>query len=170
MGHGELAVELRHALGQSVGELLPPIPVDVEQFVDLLHGGEHHSGGRLNVRTREALSDLAFAELTDQFDDDAGDDADDDAEDEWLHVDALGSREAYRDMERFITDVVPPIIAGPLRDAITGKGAFSRFRARIADWPDLACSWHLYSEERWLGRARLWLADAGYRPVQPQRR
>lgn len=39
---------------------LPPIPVDLDQLVDLLHGGEHHSGGRLDVRTGEALPDLMF--------------------------------------------------------------------------------------------------------------
>ena len=83
---------------------------------------------------------------------------------EWLHVDALSTRVAYRDMERFIDDVVPPLIAGPLREAITGKGAFARFRSRIAEWPDLLDAWRLFSEERWLGRARLWLAEAGYQP------
>jgi hypothetical protein len=164
-GDTELGVELRHAIGPPAGSPLPSIPVDLEQLVDLLQGGEHHSGGRLNIRTGEALPDVAFAESSDQFDED-----DEGAEDEWLYVDAFGSREAYRDMERFITDEVPPIIAGPLTEAITGKGAFSRFCARINEWPDLAASWHLYSEERWLGRARLWLAEAGYRPGQPFRR
>ncbi len=83
----------------------------------------------------------------------------------WLQVDALGSRAGYRDMERFIADRVPPVIAAPLADAISGKGAFARFRSRIAQWPDLEDSWHRYSEERWSGRARLWLAEAGYRPA-----
>jgi hypothetical protein len=157
-GDTELAVELRHAIGQPAGSPLPSVPVDLDQLIDLLKGGEHHSGGRLNIRTGDALPDLAFSELTNQFDE--GDEA---TEDEWLYVDAVVSREAYRDMERFIADEVPPIIAGPLSEAVTGKGAFSRFRARINQWPELAASWHLYSEERWLGRARLWLAEAGYR-------
>ena len=84
-------------------------------------------------------------------------------EDEWLHVDALGSREAYRDMERFIAD---SFRRGrwPVDRSHHGKGAFARFRARIADWPDLVDAWRLYREERWLGRARLWLAEAGYQP------
>jgi hypothetical protein len=156
-GDTELGIELRHALGEPAGSLLPSIPVDLDQLIDLLQGGEYHSGGRLNIRTGEAFPEVAFAEL----DNDDEDEAD---EDEWIYVDALGSHEAYRDMERFITDAVPPIIAAPLGEAITGKGAFSRFRARINEWPDLADAWHLYSDERWLGRARLWLAEAGYRP------
>jgi hypothetical protein len=162
-----LTAELQHALGQQAGTALAPVPVDLEQLVDLLQGGEHHSGGRLNVRTGEAIPDVAFAELMDNLDE--NDENDEDAEEEWLYVDALESREAYRDMERFIADVAPPLMTGPLSEAISGKGAFSRFRGRIRDWPDLADAWHLYSEERWIGRARLWLADAGYRPVQPAR-
>ena len=159
-GDNELSAELRHGLGQAPGSPLPPIPLDLDQLVDLLQGGEHHSGQRLNVQTGEALPHQMFAETADQFVED-----EDAIEDELLYVDALGSREAYRDMERFIADIVPPLIADPLTEAIIGKGAFSRFRTRIADWPDLADAWRLYSEERWLGRARLWLAEAGYRPA-----
>jgi Uncharacterised protein family (UPF0158) len=155
-GDTELGVELRHATGQPVDSPLPPIPVDLEELVELLQGSEFYTGGRLNIRTGEALPDLEYDELADEDED----------EDEWLYVHSLGSREAYRDMERFIDDFVPPIIAGPLLDAITGKGAFSRFRARINDWPELAASWYVYSDERWLGRARLWLAEAGFRSAQ----
>ncbi|CAN5526616.1 hypothetical protein BH10ACT8_BH10ACT8_07320 [soil metagenome] len=68
-------------------------------------------------------------------------------------------------MERFIADVVSPFVAGPLTEAITGKGTFDRGRARTADWPDLVDARRLYSAERWLGRARFQLADAGYEPA-----
>jgi hypothetical protein len=98
-GDNELGVELRHALGQEPVAPLPAIPVDLDQLVDLLQGGEHHSGGRVNVRTGEALPQLMFVETADQFDQD-----EDAIEDKWLYVDALGSQEAYRDMERFIAD------------------------------------------------------------------
>ncbi len=127
-GDDELRTQLEQALGDDAGSALPPIPLDLDQLVDLLQGGEHHCGGRLNVRTGEALPDLLFAELPDQFDED-----EQAVEDEWLYVDALGSREAYRDMERFIADIVPSLMAGPLTEAITGKGAFARFRSRIAE-------------------------------------
>ena len=163
-GDDELSAQLARALGDDAGPALPSIPVDLDQLVDLLQGGEHHSGGRLNVRTGEALPDLMFADMAEQFDEDEDED-EDAAEGEWLYVDALGSRGAYRDMERFIADIVPPLIAGPLTEAISGKGAFARFRSCIADWPDLVDAWRLYSEERWLGRARLWLAEAGYQPA-----
>jgi hypothetical protein len=165
-GDAELAADLQRALGQSVTTPeLTPVPVEVEQLVDLLRGGEHHVGGRVNVRTGEAWPELSYVDARDAglLDDDE-DENDASAEDVWLQVDALGARAGYRDMERFIADRVPPAIAPALTDAISGKGAFARFRARIAQ-SELEDSWHRYSEERWSGRARSWLADAGYRPV-----
>lgn len=162
-GDEQLRAQLEQGLGGDAGSAVPSIPVDLDQLVDLLRGGEHHCGGRLNVRTGEALPELMFSELADQVDDDEAV-VDEPPAGEWLYVDALGSRTPYRDMERFIDEVVPPLIAGPLREAITGKGAFARFRSRIAEWPDLLDAWRLFSEERWLGRARQWLAEAGYQP------
>lgn len=54
--------------------------------------------------------------------------------------------------------------------AITGKGAFRRFRDVIARWPELAQRWYAFSEDRALGRARVWLADNGYTPDPPRSR
>jgi hypothetical protein len=116
-GDAELAAELRHAVGRQADTGLAPVPVDLEQLVDLLQGGEHHSGGRLNVRTGEAIPDVAFAELIDDLDD--LDEDDEDHDERRLYVDALESREAYRDMERFIAQVATldrrPALRGDLR-------------------------------------------------------
>lgn len=61
--------------------------------------------------------------------------------DRWLWVDCEGSRDGYRDMERFIGTVSDPGRADRLDIVITGRGAFRRFRDVLA---------------------RAWLADAGY--------
>lgn len=156
-GDSELADDLQRALGQAGVRELTPAPVELEQLADLLHGGEHFSGGRLNVRTGEAVPALAYADG--QFDDEL-----DDEDDIWLYVDAVGPRESWRDMDRFIDDGVPAVSAAPFRDAIEGKGAFSRFRAQRENRPGLLDSWRLHSEERRLGRAPQWLGDEGYRP------
>ena len=64
-GDEHLRAQLDQALGIVTGPPLLSIPVDLDQLVDLLRGGEHHCGGRLNVRTGEALPDLMFSELAD---------------------------------------------------------------------------------------------------------
>ena len=79
----------------------------------------------------------------------------------WLAVHGEGSREGYRDMELFIASVEDP--GRTERLAITGRGAFRRFKDELARRPGELERWHALSEERQRGRARSWLAAAGYR-------
>jgi Uncharacterised protein family (UPF0158) len=81
----------------------------------------------------------------------------------WLAVHGEGSREGYRDMELFIASVEDPGRAERLAVAIRGRGAFRRFKDELARWPGELERWHAFSEERQRGRARSWLAAAGYR-------
>jgi hypothetical protein len=139
---------------------LPPVPVDLDELVELLQSGEHHSGGRLNIRTGEALPDLMFAEMADEFHEDEDAEA---VKDEWVCIDALGSSEAYRDMERFIASShrCPP----PVDGSHHRKGRLRPMPHPHSRLADLVDAWRLHSEKRWLGRARLWLAEAGYEPA-----
>ena len=56
-----------------------------------------------------------------------------------------------------------------LQRAIRGAGAFSRFQATLNRYPDLRVHWRVHSSERQTGRARAWLADAGYDAICPTR-
>jgi hypothetical protein len=87
----------------------------------------------------------------------------------WLPVDGGGSREGYRDMELFIASVEDPDRAERLGIAIKGRGAFRRFKDELARWPGELERWHAFSEERQRGRARSWLAAAGYRVLPGDR-
>jgi hypothetical protein len=81
----------------------------------------------------------------------------------WLPGHGEGSREGYRDMELFIASVEDPGRAERLAIAIKGRGAFRRLKDELARWPGELERWHALSEERQRGRARSWLAAAGYR-------
>jgi hypothetical protein len=63
-------------------------------------------------------------------------------------------------MELFIASVEDP---GRAERLIKGRGAFRRFKDELARWPGELERWHAMSEERQRGRARSWLAAAGYR-------
>jgi len=85
--------------------------------------------------------------------------------DAWLVVHgSYSSRQGYFDMEAFIETVDDPAMVDRLSIAIDGKGAFRRFRGVLERDEDLVNRWVAFSEERRLGRARAWLAEAGYRP------
>lgn len=85
----------------------------------------------------------------------------------WIWVECEGSRDGYRDMEMFIGTVGDPARADRLEIAIQGRGAFRRFKDVLARWPDELERWFAFSEDRQCGRARAWLAGAGYRPLPP---
>lgn len=171
-GDSELVDELRRALGHphphpdAAETDLAPVPVDLDAVVELLRGGEHHVGGYLNLHTGETLpdfSDLDLSDVLEASDTTAPEDLNDTTQ--WLHIQARTPSAGYRDMAEFIDHHAPPHAATPLREAITGKGAFRRFREQLAHLPELEDRWHTYSEDRWVGRGRAHLANAGFRPT-----
>ena len=85
-------------------------------------------------------------------------------------MDCEGSRPGYRDMQAFIASLDDAQIADRLDRAISGRGAFRRFKDTLSAWPDLMTRWHAFSEDRQRGRARAWLADAGYAAIPTTQR
>jgi hypothetical protein len=56
-----------------------------------------------------------------------------------------------------------PGLVNRLEVALDGRGAFGRFKRVLADWREHRQDWFAFSDDRRRGRARAWLADAGYR-------
>ncbi len=153
-GDKELADDLESALDPgSSGLRLPALPVDLDELADLLESGNNDGGWIDWIR-----------DMLNAFDDDRPDFDEDD--DRWLAVPSLGGRDAYRDMQDFVAAVTNPSAADLLAVAIEGRGAFRRFKDVVRRFPDLEDDWYRFSDERRHGRARAWLAHAGYRPQQ----
>lgn len=159
-GDDELAAQLEAQLGSGPTAMLRALPVDLEELADILEGDPLSVGGQIDIRTGEVWPRAAieYAVETGDEDEDTADDPE-----RWLAVHGEGSREGYRDMERFIASVEDPGRAERLAIAIRGRGAFRRFKDELARWPGELERWHAFSEERQRGRARSWLAAAGYR-------
>jgi hypothetical protein len=138
---------------------LRPLPVDLEELACILEGDPAYGGGRIDLETGEIWPAPAvdYAREIGQEDEDESEDPD-----RWLWVHCEGSRDGYRDMERFIGTVRDPGRADRLDIAVSGRGAFRRFKDVLARWPAELERWYAFSAERQRGRARAWLADAGY--------
>jgi hypothetical protein len=164
-GDDDLAEQLEAALGQQPAPLLRPLPVDLEDLADVLEGDPADGGGRIDLHTGEVWpqSAIDYAEETGE------EDADEENPDRWLAVWCEGSREGYGDMEDFIVTVADDGQADRLSIAITGRGAFRRFKDVLSRWPEEFERWHAFSDERKRGRARSWLVDAGYSARPPRR-
>jgi hypothetical protein len=85
--------------------------------------------------------------------------------DRWLWLHPEGSRAGYRDMELFISEIDDAAVADRLWIAISGRGAFRRFKDTLSRWPELMSRWYAFSEDRQRGRARARLADRGYSAI-----
>jgi Uncharacterised protein family (UPF0158) len=166
-GDDELADQLDAQLGRGPAAMLRALPVDLEELAGILEGDPLTVGGRIDVRTGEVWSQAAieYAVETGEEDEESVDDPE-----RWLVVHGEGSREGYRDMELFIASVEDPARGEHLAIAIKGRGAFRRFKDELARWPGDLERWHAFSEERRRGRARSWLAAAGYRVVTVEHR
>jgi hypothetical protein len=158
-GDDELADQLEAQLGSGPAAMLRALPVDLEELAGILEGDPLTVGGRIDIRTGEVWPQAAidYARETGEEDEETAD------PERWLPVHGEGSREGYRDMELFIASVKDPGRAERLAIAIKGSGAFRRFKDELARWPGELERWQAVSEERQRGRARSWLAAAGYR-------
>ncbi|MGH2881149.1 MAG: UPF0158 family protein [Solirubrobacteraceae bacterium] len=161
-GDDELADQLDALLGSGPAPMLRALTVDLEELAGILEGDPLTAGGRIDVRTGEVWPRAAieYALETGEEDEDTVDDPK-----RWLPVHGEGSREGYRDMELFIASVEHPGRAERLAIAINGRGAFRRFKDELVRSPGELERWHALAEERQRGRARLWLAAAGYRSL-----
>ena len=77
----------------------------------------------------------------------------------------MDSHEGYRDMQDFIVTVRDPHLQELLDVAITGRGAFSRFRGVLLNYPRERERWFAFKDERMLERVREWLEGYDIEPI-----
>ena len=164
-GEDDLAEQLEAALGDRPAPMLRPLPVDLEELAGILEGDPAHGGGRIDLHTGEVRPQAAIDYAREQGEQDP----DDEDPDRWLAVWCEGSRDAYRDMEDFIDALDEEELAEHLAIAISGRGAFRRFKDVLGRRPGELEAWYAFSDDRQRGRARAWLAAAGYSARVPRR-
>jgi uncharacterized protein UPF0158 len=79
----------------------------------------------------------------------------------WLEIGSVGSHEGYRDMAEFVGSVQHRRAAELLDRAISGRGAFRRFKDTLFEFPELREQWFRYRDARARRRALRWLAEQG---------
>lgn len=161
-GDAELVTVLESALGSAAAPRLRALPVDLEALADVLGQGVGEEPGILDLKTGEVWHGFAIEYALDTDAPDAPPEPDGTLA---LEVPPQGSGDAHRDMRDFIRTVDDPRLAERLVRAVDAKGAFHRFRDALESTPDELTRWQAFSDDRRLGRARSWLADAGCQPA-----
>ncbi|MEE3850220.1 hypothetical protein VZC37_07730 [Gordonia sp. LSe1-13] len=164
-GDVDLADQL-DAASAATPPALRSLPVELEELCSILEGDLMNSGGMIDLRTGQTWPDVVLEDSGEEvFDEDELEDST-----RWLHVESIGSRDGYRDMVDFAGTITDPRLAGQLDVALDGRGAFRRFKNVLSEAPEEFTRFMLFSDERKLGRAREWLAAAGYRVRLESRR
>lgn len=78
-----------------------------------------------------------------------------------LRIQPAGSHAGYQDMAQFVAAVHHRRAADLLDRAISGRGAFRRFKDTLVEFPELREQWFRYRDARSRRRAVRWLADQG---------
>jgi hypothetical protein len=74
------------------------------------------------------------------------------------------TRDEYAAMEAFVAAIDEEDVQRTLRAALTGRGAFGRFREGLSRYPDLRARWDAEKRERILEDALDWLHGLGIEP------
>ena len=80
---------------------------------------------------------------------------------DWIRIWPLSSGEGYDDLVDFTERVRDPRARDLLERAITGRGAFRRFKDTLFEFPELRKAWFAFHDARMERRALEWLADEG---------
>jgi hypothetical protein len=82
------------------------------------------------------------------------DNLDVDDPDRWLAVWREGFRAAYRDVLDFAASRTDLGMVAQLDSALTGRGAFGRFKRVLSEWPDDRAEWLAFADDCSRGRRR----------------
>jgi hypothetical protein len=78
---------------------------------------------------------------------------------DWIELPRDDSRTGYQDMEAFIEKVEDNHLAELLRLAITGRGAFQRFKDVLLNYPEARESWFSFQKSQLTERVKAWLKE-----------
>lgn len=137
--------------------MLDPEAVDLEE---LRHALDDHTAGttwwieRSTGQIRPHVADVDPEPEPDPGESGPG-------ESGWVRIRPTESYESYRDMAEFVAAVHHRRASDLLDRAISGRGAFRRFKDTLFEFPELRGQWFRFRDARSRRRALLWLATAG---------
>jgi hypothetical protein len=85
----------------------------------------------------------------------------------YIEIPQDDTREAYRDMERFISTVQDERLQSLLWRAIDGRGAFRMFKDILREYPQERERWFDFKDDLVRQRVLGWLAAEGIEPLEP---
>ena len=132
------------------------LKIDLDELCEAMEDSSYEREYYLDLKTGEVLfvSDYTDDEETEKLKDRVEKDFD-----RYEHVPKAESREGYEDMVDFIATIEDERLAELLEVAISGKGAFGRFKDVLLNYSEARERWFEFKNDRMRERAREWLDD-----------
>jgi len=133
-----------------------PLKIDLDELCSAIEDNSYEHEYYLDLETGEILflseypDDEEAEKLRDRIDDDP---------DRYERIPKAESHEGYEDMVDFITTVKNERLAELLEAAISGKGAFRRFKDVLLNYLEERERWFQFKDDRIQELALEWLGD-----------
>ncbi len=140
------------------------LKVEMSELVMAMNDGSYDTEYYLDMETGEVITIFEDSEYMEEYKEILA--AIEDESERYVYIDEVESWDAYRDMEEFISTVKDEQLKKLLLVAIDGKGAFSRFRKVIWEYPEATDRWFALKKEKDRQRALKFLDAIGVEPVE----
>jgi hypothetical protein len=132
------------------------LKIDIDELYSAMENSSYENEYYLDLVTGEILL------LTEYMDDEEGKDLRekiDDDPDRYELIPKAESHDGYEDMQDFIATVKNEHLSELLEVAISGKGAFRRFKDVLINYPEEKERWFQFKDTRVQAKALEWLDD-----------
>jgi hypothetical protein len=132
------------------------LKIDLDELCSAMEDNSYENEHYIDLETGEILVlfgyvvDEKIEKLKDRIDEDIA---------RYEHIPKIKSFDGYEDMQDFIATVKDECLSELLEVAISGKGAFRRFKDVLLNYPEERERWFLFKDNRIQEKALEWLDD-----------
>ena len=144
------------------------VKFDWEELIAAFEGSGFDQSNYLDLETGEVVS--VMREIMDSDEIDEIEQRVNSEPERYKFIPSIDSSEAYDDMVEFIDTIEDEHLAELLSVAISGKGAFRRFKDVLLSYPNERERWFEFQSDLMARRVEEWLQEIGIEPASERRK
>ena len=133
------------------------VPADIQELCNAFEDSSDDHRYYLDLDTGEIILDFLDSTEREELDEMV----DEDSQERYRYLPIAESHEGYEDMKEFIETVKGTHLVEKLYIAISGRGAFRRFKDVLNSYPNERERWFKFKDEKVMERVNEWLEGEG---------